>query len=90
LGSSQGYSRKKIELEELEELVRDAVHTIPGDLVLASLAELALEEVCGQRDVLGLPLIDVPLFWRRNILRWVRDVIEEDAALNRIRSGDDE
>ena len=81
LGSEKG--KKTEELEELEEIVREAVHTQSDDLLLNYLIELAYFEIDG-KDVLGVPVIDTPVFWRRYFVRWVREVVEEDEALRRI------
>lgn|GEM_PF-3623195 len=61
--------------------MRDAVAEPSDDPVLNVLIELALIEVVEGTNVLGLPVIRTPVFWRRYMTRWVREALEEEKAL---------
>ncbi len=67
-------------LDEMEEQVKIAVRDGSDDASLNLLVETTIASILDSRP-LFLSLAEEPLFYRRYIYRWVKEALDEDAAL---------
>jgi hypothetical protein len=74
------------QLEEMEELVKQTVRDGSDDITLNLIVEMTIASIHEKRPVFS-NLSDEPLFYRRYIYRWVREALNEEAA---IRSAQDD
>ena len=67
-------------LDEMEETVKIAVRDGSDDPTLDLLVEMTLASILEKRPVFA-SLAEEPLFYRRYIVRWVKEALDEEAAL---------